>query len=79
MQLAIAFAAQHPGVTAPIIGPRTMEHLESQLPAASLTLTDDILDRIDEIDPPGTNFSQGDAGYLPPTLQDRFARRRRRG
>ena len=77
VQLAIAFVLQHPGVTAPIIGPRTMEHLESQLPAAGLTLTDDILDRIDEIVPPGTNFSQADAGYLPPSLLDPFARRRR--
>ena len=77
VQLAIAFVLQHPGVTAPIIGPRTMEHLESQLPAAGLTLTEDILDRIDEIVPPGTNFSQADAGYLPPSLLDPFARRRR--
>jgi aryl-alcohol dehydrogenase-like predicted oxidoreductase len=77
VQLAIAFVLQHPAVTAPIIGPRTMEHLESQLPAADVKLTGDVLDRIDEIVPPGTNFSQFDAGYLAPAVLDPFARRRR--
>jgi aryl-alcohol dehydrogenase-like predicted oxidoreductase len=53
VQMAIAFATQHPAVTAAIIGPRTMEHLESQLDAADVTLSDEILDQIDEIVPPG--------------------------
>ena len=77
VQLAIAFVLQHPGVTAPIIGPRTMEHLESQLPAASVKLTTDILDKIDEIVPPGVNVARFDAGYQAPALADPFARRRR--
>jgi aryl-alcohol dehydrogenase-like predicted oxidoreductase len=77
VQLAIAFVMQHPAVTAPIIGPRTMEHLESQLPAAGVRLTTDILDRIDEIVPPGVTLSRFDAGYQPPALTDPFARRRR--
>jgi hypothetical protein len=64
-------------VTSPIIGPRTMEHLESQLPSADVTLTADVLDRIDEICPPGQNSTASDAGYLPPALADASARRRR--
>jgi aryl-alcohol dehydrogenase-like predicted oxidoreductase len=50
IQLAIAFVLRHPAVTAAIIGPRTMEHLESQLAAAGVELPDDVLDRIDETD-----------------------------
>src|SRR5579884_3285375 len=55
IEMAIAFVIRHPAVSAAIIGPRTMEHLESQLPAADVTLSDEVLDRIDEITPPGTN------------------------
>ena len=54
-----------------------MEHLESQLGAADVRLTGDILDRIDEIVPPGVNVNVGDRGYLPPALSDPFLRRRR--
>ena len=46
IQLAIVFVLRHPAVTAAIIGPRTMEHLESQLPAADIELSGDVLDRI---------------------------------
>ncbi|WP_040495907.1 aldo/keto reductase [Ilumatobacter nonamiensis] len=77
IHLAIAFVMQHPGVTAPIIGPRTMEHLDSQLGAADVSLSSDVLDRIDEIVPPGVNLSHDDAGYQPDALQDPFLRRRR--
>jgi aryl-alcohol dehydrogenase-like predicted oxidoreductase len=52
--LAIAFAIAHPGVTSAIIGPRTMEQLEDLLAGAEVTLTDEILNRIDTIVPPGT-------------------------
>src|SRR3954447_6358189 len=55
IEMAIAFVIRHPAVTAAIIGPRTMEQLESQLGAADITLPDEILDRIDEIVPPGVN------------------------
>ncbi len=68
VQLAIAFVLRHPGVSTAIIGPRTMEHLESQLPAATLALDDATLDRIDEIVPPGITLSAGDTGYLSPGL-----------
>jgi len=77
IHLAIAFVLQHPAVTAPIIGPRTMDHLESQLGAVDVTLTRDILDQIDEIVPPGTTISSGDRGYLPPALTNPLLRRRR--
>jgi len=63
VHLAIAFVLRHPGVTSAIIGPRTMEQLESQLEAASLELDDATLDRIDEIVPPGTNLNPDDAGF----------------
>ncbi|WP_150307504.1 aldo/keto reductase [Planctomonas psychrotolerans] len=63
VHLAIAFVLRHPGVTSAIIGPRTMEQLESQLGAASLELDDATLDRIDEIVPPGTNLNPEDAGF----------------
>jgi len=77
IHLALAFVLQHPAVTSPIIGPRTMEHLESQLGAVDVKLTPELLDRIDEIVPPGANFTPGDRGYLPQALADPFLRRRR--
>jgi aryl-alcohol dehydrogenase-like predicted oxidoreductase len=76
IQMAIAFVMRHPAVTAPIIGPRTMEHFESQLAAASVHLTDDVLDRIDKIVPPGTNLNAADAGWTPPALAEPSPRRR---
>jgi len=77
VHLALAFVLQHPAVTSPIIGPRTMEHLESQLGAADVSLSSDVLDRIDEIVPPGVTLSRVDEGYVPPALQDPSLRRRR--
>ncbi len=77
VHMALAFVLEHPAVTAPIIGPRTMEQLESQLGAADVTLGPDVLDRIDEIVAPGTNFSAADAGYTPPELAPERRRRRR--
>jgi aryl-alcohol dehydrogenase-like predicted oxidoreductase len=76
IHLAIAFVMSHPAVTCAIIGPRTMEHLESQLGAAGLQLPADVLDRIDEIVPPGSNFGGPDAGWDPPGLTDPGERRR---
>ena len=77
IHLALAFVMQHPAVTAPIIGPRTMEHLQSQIGAADVTLSTDVLDKIDEIVPPGMTISRADMGYQPPSLTDPFLRRRR--
>jgi aryl-alcohol dehydrogenase-like predicted oxidoreductase len=76
IELAIAFVLEHPAITSAIIGPRTMEHLESQLTAADIRLDTSVLDRIDELVPPGTNVNPGDAGYIPPSLSDASKRRR---
>jgi aryl-alcohol dehydrogenase-like predicted oxidoreductase len=76
IELALAFVLEHPAVTSAIIGPRTMEHLESQLTAADIRLETSVLDRIDELVPPGTNVNPGDAGFIPPSLTDPSKRRR---
>jgi aryl-alcohol dehydrogenase-like predicted oxidoreductase len=76
VHMALAFVLRHPAVTAAIVGPRTMEHLESQLGAVDVKLDDALLDRIDEIVPPGTNFSPADAGWTPPWIADARLRRR---
>ena len=76
IHLAIAFVLRHPAVTSAIIGPRTMEHLESALGADKVVLSSDVLDRIDEIVPPGTNLNPADAGWHPPSLIDPAQRRR---
>jgi aryl-alcohol dehydrogenase-like predicted oxidoreductase len=75
IQMALAFVIRHPAVTAAIIGPRTMEHLESQLSAADVQLSDDLLDRIDEIVPPGVNLNNADAGWTNPALEPSARRR----
>jgi aryl-alcohol dehydrogenase-like predicted oxidoreductase len=75
IHMAIAFAMRHPAVTAPIIGPRTMEQLESQLGAADVELSDDVLDRIDEIVPPGTNLNPRDDAWSNPALEPEARRR----
>jgi aryl-alcohol dehydrogenase-like predicted oxidoreductase len=76
IHLALAFTLAHPAVTAPIIGPRTMEQLESQLGALDVTLGDDVLDRIDKIVSPGATLNRDDSGYLPPALRESSLRRR---
>jgi len=78
VHLALGFVLEHPAVTSAIIGPRTMEQLESQLDAADLRLEASVLDRIDEIVPPGTNLNPGDAGWIPTSLTDAMKRRRPR-
>ena len=75
IELALAFVIRHPAVTAAIIGPRTMEQLESQLSAADVTLSDETLDRIDAIVPPGTNLNPVDAGWQNPALAPEARRR----
>jgi aryl-alcohol dehydrogenase-like predicted oxidoreductase len=76
VHLALAFVIQHPAITAAIIGPRTMEHLESQLGSADVRLDPDVLDRIDEIVAPGTTLNTSDVGYDPPALVQPALRRR---
>jgi aryl-alcohol dehydrogenase-like predicted oxidoreductase len=75
--LAMAFAIAHPGVTSAIIGPRTGEQLDDLLAGADVTLDDDVLDRIDEIAPPGTDAGPNDVAYVPSV--SRAERRRPRG
>jgi aryl-alcohol dehydrogenase-like predicted oxidoreductase len=75
--LAMAFAIAHPGVTSAILGPRTMEQFDDLIEGAEISLTDDILDQIDEIVPPGTNLGAPDASaYLTPAVKDPSLRRR---
>jgi aryl-alcohol dehydrogenase-like predicted oxidoreductase len=78
VHLAVAFVINHPAVTAAIIGPRTMEQFTSQVGAVDVVLGDDLLDQIDEMVPPGTNFSFSDAGYAPPSIAQPHLRRRPR-
>jgi Aldo/keto reductase family len=75
IELAIAFVLNHPAVTAAIIGPRTIEQLESQLPAADVVLEEALLDRIDKLVPPGTNLNPADGGWANPALQPTARRR----
>ncbi|MDX6673453.1 MAG: hypothetical protein QOH11_871 [Solirubrobacteraceae bacterium] len=75
IHLALAFVIRHPAITAAIIGPRTMEQLESQLGADEVELADEVLDRIDEIVPPGTNLNPRDAGWENPALAPEARRR----
>jgi aryl-alcohol dehydrogenase-like predicted oxidoreductase len=75
--LAMAFVLEHPAVTAAIIGPRTMEQLTDVLGSADVRLNDEVLDRIDELVPPGTTLNAADAGWESPSLR-RSARRRPR-
>jgi aryl-alcohol dehydrogenase-like predicted oxidoreductase len=75
IHMAIAFAMNHPAVSAPIIGPRTMEQLESQIGAADVELSDELLDKIDEVVPPGVNLNPSDVGWSNPALQPSARRR----
>jgi Aldo/keto reductase family len=77
--MALAFVVGHPAVTSAIIGPRTMDQLTDLLAGASVMLDDDVLDRIDQIVPPGMTLNPADSGWQPPVLTDpglKTARRR---
>jgi aryl-alcohol dehydrogenase-like predicted oxidoreductase len=75
IELAIAFVVNHPGVTSAIIGPRTMEQLDSQEPAADVVLDAAVLDRIDEIITPGVNLNPADTSYGEQVLEPALRRR----
>ena len=75
VELALAFVIRHPAVTAAIIGPRTMDHLDGQLNALDAELSEALLDRIDEIVPPGTNVNPNDTGWTNPALPPEARRR----
>jgi len=74
--MALAFVIAHPAVTAALIGPRTMEQLDDLLAAADVTLGDDLMDRIDEIVPPGTGVGRMDQEYNTPPIVQAALRRR---
>src|SRR3954452_7420647 len=75
IEMAIAFVLNHPGVTSAIVGPRTMEQLESYLPAADITLSTEVLDRIDELVAPGVTVNPDDNSYGDHTLTPAARRR----
>ncbi|MBA4025104.1 MAG: aldo/keto reductase [Gordonia sp.] len=76
IQLALGFVTAHPGVTSAIIGPRTVDHLHSQLAAADTVLSGDVLDAIDEIVAPGVDLAPDEKFDTPPSLLDSTLRRR---
>jgi aryl-alcohol dehydrogenase-like predicted oxidoreductase len=78
IHMALAFVVGHPAVTSAIIGPRTMDQLTDLLAGTSVTLDDDVLDRIDQIVPPGMTLNLADAGWQPAVLAEPAARRRPR-
>jgi len=76
IQLALGFVTAHPAVTSALIGPRTTEHLTSQLAAADTVLTPDVLDAIDAVVAPGTDLAPEEKFDTPPALLDAALRRR---
>ncbi|MEV6884320.1 aldo/keto reductase [Streptomyces sp. NPDC051135] len=77
IQLALGFVTAHPAVTGALIGPRTLDHLHSQLAAADTALSDDVLDAIDAVAAPGTDLAAHEKFDAPPALLDPALRRRR--
>ncbi|GGF39390.1 aldo/keto reductase [Subtercola lobariae] len=76
IQLALGFVTAHPAVTSAIIGPRTLDHLNSQLAAADTVLSAEVLDAIDEIVAPGIDLAPNEKFDTPPALIDSALRRR---
>ncbi|MFD0886755.1 aldo/keto reductase [Streptosporangium algeriense] len=76
IQLALGFVTAHPAVTSALIGPRTPDHLRSQLDAADTVLSADVLDAIDAIVAPGVDLAPHEKFDTPPALLDPSLRRR---
>ncbi|MEU5592308.1 aldo/keto reductase [Streptomyces sp. NPDC020298] len=76
IQLALGFVTTHPAVTSALIGPRTLDHLHTQLAAADTVLSADLLDAIDTIVTPGTDLAPHEKFDTPPALLDPTLRRR---
>ena len=74
--LALGFVQAHPAVTSVIIGPRTADQLSDLLAGAGKVLDDDVLDRIDEIVPPGSDLNPADNHAVRGLLADTARRRR---
>ena len=75
--MSLAWATEHPALSAVLIGPRTEQQLDDLLEAADVTLTPDILDAIDAVVPPGTTINPADIGWNPPGLATNARRRKR--
>ncbi|MEJ1966333.1 MAG: aldo/keto reductase [Gammaproteobacteria bacterium] len=75
--MALSFVTTHPAITSAIIGPRTGEQLDDLLAGANATLSDELLDQIDKIVPPGVDVAplEGSA-YTPPAIAQAGLRRR---
>ncbi|NIK61069.1 aldo/keto reductase [Kribbella shirazensis] len=76
IQLALGFVIAHPGVTSALIGPRTPEHLDSQLAAADTVLSSDVLDALDLIVAPGIDLAAAEKHAVAPALTEPALRRR---
>ena len=76
IQLALGFVTAHPGVTSALIGPRTLDHLHSQLDAADTVLSADVLDAVDAVVAPGVDLAPEEKNDAPPALLDPALRRR---
>ncbi|WP_329447771.1 aldo/keto reductase [Streptomyces sp. NBC_01426] len=77
IEMALDFVTAHPLVTSALIGPRTMEHLHSQLAAADTILPAEILDAIDAIVSPGVDLAPQEKNPTPaPAITDPSLRRR---
>ncbi|WP_432081383.1 aldo/keto reductase [Streptomyces sp. WAC 04229] len=76
IQLALGFVTAHPAVTAALVGPRTLDHLQAQLAAADTVLSPDVLDAIDAIVAPGTDLAAHEKFDATPALLDPSLRRR---
>ena len=74
--MGMAFVMAHPGVTSAILGPRTMQQLDDLLAGAEVVLSDEILDRIDEVAAPGADAGPMGAVYVPPAVTQASLRRR---
>ena len=75
--LATARAAEHPAVSSVIIGPRTPEQLEDALASAEVRLDEGLLDRLDELLPPGRDIDTADTSRPEPHMAGHARRRRR--
>jgi aryl-alcohol dehydrogenase-like predicted oxidoreductase len=74
--LAMAFVIAHPGVTAALMGPQTIQQLDDLLAGAEVVLSDETLDRIDAIVAPGSDVGQLQMAYHPPAVTTPALRRR---
>jgi aryl-alcohol dehydrogenase-like predicted oxidoreductase len=77
IQLALGFVTAHRAVTSSLLGPRTLEHLGSQLAAADTVLGAEVLDEIDAIVAPGLDLAPAEKNDTPPAVLDPALRRRR--